>query len=90
MIKDFVVLFTTLCLLLAAVNPVRAQQQVRLCFNVTGSAFCTVATAANKMPTGAGTGGAGAGTAPQVRLCYALPNSPFCQVVDAAHPLPIQ
>jgi hypothetical protein len=67
-----------------------AQQQVRLCFNVTGSAFCTVATATNKLPTGAGTGGAGTGTAPQVRLCYALPNSPFCQVVDAAHPLPIQ
>jgi hypothetical protein len=77
------------CLLLAC-SQAKAQQQVRLCFNVTGSAFCTVATAANKMPTGAGTGGAGTGRAPQVRLCYALPNSPFCQVVDAAHPLPIQ
>jgi hypothetical protein len=79
-----------LIILLLACSQANAQQQVRLCFNVTGSAFCTVATAANKMPTGAGTGGAGAGTAPQVRLCYALPNSPFCQVVDATHPLPIQ
>jgi hypothetical protein len=66
-----------------------AQQQVRLCFNVTGQTFCTVATATNPMPAGSGTGGAvTTGTAPQIRLCYAVPGS-FCQVVDATHPLPI-
>lgn len=80
----------SLLVLLALCVSAQAQQQVRLCFNVAGSTFCTVATAANKIPTGAGTGGAGTGTAPQIRLCYAVPGSPFCQVVDATHPLPIQ
>lgn len=88
MLRFSVVLFTTLCLL---IGPVKAQQQVRLCFSVTGNLTCTVATSANKMPTGAGTGGAGTGVGGSlIRLCYVVPGSPFCQVVDAAHPLPVQ
>lgn len=85
--KLLVAIFTTLVL---SLGPVKAQSQVRLCFSVTGQQFCTVATSTNKMPVGAGTGGAGTGTAAQIRLCYAVPGSPFCQVVDATHPLPIQ
>lgn len=80
----------TLLILLLLGSAAHAQTQSRLCFSVSGSPFCTVVTATNKMPIGTGTGGAGTGTAHQVRLCYALPNSPFCQVVDATHPLPIQ
>jgi hypothetical protein len=87
MLRLSVVLFTTLCL---SLGPVKAQQQVRLCFSVTGAPFCTVVTSTNKLPTGAGTVGNDVGRAVQIRLCYAVPNSPFCQVVDAAHPLPVQ
>jgi len=77
--------------LLALCDSARAQQQVRLCFRVTGSLVCTPATSTNKMPVGAGTGGAATGIgAVQIKLCYAVPGSPFCQVVDATHPLPIQ
>lgn len=77
-------------ILLLLGSAAQAQQRVRLCFSVSGSPFCTVATATNKMPTGAGTGGAGTGVAPHFKLCYAVPGSPFCQVVDATHPLPVQ
>lgn len=76
---------------LVGMEPALAQQQVRLCFRVTGNLTCTPATVANPMPVGAGTGGAATGIgAVQIRLCYAVPGSPFCQVVDASHPLPIQ
>lgn len=85
--RFLVAIFTTITVLC---GPVKAQQQVRLCFSVTGQAFCTVATAANPLPIGAGTVGTDVGRATQIRLCYVVPNSPFCQVVDAAHPLPIQ
>lgn len=72
------------------VGPAWAQQQVRLCFAVSGQTFCTPVTSTNKLPIGAGVVGVNVGRAPQIRLCYAVPGSPFCQVVDATHPLPIQ
>ncbi len=88
MLHVFVAIFTTLVL---SLGPVKAQQQVRLCFSVTGNLTCTPATVANPMPVGSGTGGAATGVgAVQIRLCYVVPGSPFCQVVDASHPLPIQ
>jgi hypothetical protein len=75
---------------LACVEPALAQQQVRLCFNVSGAPFCVPVTSTNPLPVGAGTVGTAVGLATQIRLCYAVPNSPLCQVVDASHPLPIQ
>jgi hypothetical protein len=83
--------FLALLISLLACSQANAQQQVRLCFSVSGQPFCTVATSSNKMPVGAGTGGAATGVgAVQIRLCYVVPGSPFCQVVDASHPLPVQ
>jgi hypothetical protein len=74
---------------LGGMEPALAQQQVRLCFSVTGQTFCTLADSTNRLPAGAGTGGAGTGGAVQIRLCYVVPGSPFCQIVDATHPLPV-
>jgi len=75
---------------LAGMEPALAQQQVRLCFNVSGAPFCVPVTSTNPLPIGTGTVGTDVGRATQIQLCYAVPNSPFCQVVDAAHPLPVQ